>query len=53
MEQSSVTPPLRIRTDAVWEIGLHIPFNFVESASKLYDYDGNEVGSAKKAGTGS
>ena len=49
-----VSPPdIAINFRKVREIGLDIPFNFVESASKLYDYDGNEVGSAKGPGTGS
>jgi putative ABC transport system substrate-binding protein len=49
-----VSPPdIAINFRKVREIGLNIPFNFVESASKLYDYDGNEVGSAKGTGSGS
>lgn len=49
-----VSPPdIAINFRKVREIGLNIPFNFVESASKLYDYDGNEVGSAKGTGNGS
>jgi putative ABC transport system substrate-binding protein len=48
-----VSPPdIAINFRKVREIGLNIPFNFVESASKLYDYDGNEVGSAKGTGAG-
>ncbi len=49
-----VSPPdIAINFRKVREIGLNIPFNFVESASKLYDYDGNEVGTAKGTGSGS
>jgi putative ABC transport system substrate-binding protein len=49
-----VSPPdIAINFRKVREIGLNIPFNFVESASKLYDYDGNEVGSSKGTGSGS
>ena len=49
-----VSPPdIAINFRKVREIGLNIPFNFVESASKLYDYDGNEVGSTKGTGSGS
>jgi putative ABC transport system substrate-binding protein len=48
-----VSPPdIAINFRKVREIGLNIPFNFVESASKLYDYDGNEVGT-KGTGSGS
>jgi putative tryptophan/tyrosine transport system substrate-binding protein len=49
-----VSPPdIAINFRKVREIGLNIPFNFVESASKLYDYDGNEVGTTKGTGSGS
>ena len=49
-----VSPPdIAINFRKAREIGLNIPFNFVESASKLYDYDGNEVGTAKGTGSGS
>ena len=41
-----VSPPdIAINFRKAREIGLEIPFSFVESASKMYDYEGNEVGS--------
>jgi putative ABC transport system substrate-binding protein len=49
-----VSPPdIAINFRKVREIGLNIPFNFVESASKLYDYDGNEVNSSEAGVFGS